>query len=496
VTFAGPDPGVAAADILLPSATMAEVDRTAIEGGIAGIALMEKAGRAITRAITARFPPGRVLVLCGPGNNGGDGYVVARRLAAAGWPVRVAALVPIDKLKGDAARAAAAWSGPVAALDGVDLGWPGLVVDALFGAGLTRPVEGRAAAILDRVAEAAIPLVAVDVPSGVDGSTGAIRGTAARARLTVTFACRKPGHVLLPGRRYCGEVVTAPIGIPLDALVRHDLGWRVDTPALWRDTVPRRHAESHKYSFGHAVVVGGPATTTGASVMAATAALRVGAGLVSIACSPDALATYAAHVTAVMTRPVADDAALAGLFGDRRVAAGLFGPGAGVGEATRKRTLVLLAAAKPLVLDADALTSFAETPRSLFEGLHDGCVLTPHAGEFRRIFEDRGGRLDNARAAAEASGAVVVLKGADSIVAAPDGRLAIMADAPPSLATAGSGDVLAGLITGLLAQGLAAFEAAAAGVWIHAAAARRLPPRLIAEDLPGAVPAVLADLGL
>ena len=351
---------MAAADdgVLLTPAAMAAVDRAAIAAGLPGTWLMENAGRAVTRAITTRFAPQPVLVLCGPGNNGGDGYVVARLLHQAGWPVRLASSVDDAALKGDAAWAAASWPGSVEPLSAATLDGAGLVVDALFGAGLARPLEG----IVREVVEAlgSIPVIAVDVPSGVDGATGGILGAAPTAALTVTFCRRKPGHLLLPARSRCGELVLAEIGIPDDLVAEADEGLRANEPRLWSRLLPVRTEDSHKYRFGHALVVGGPKETTGAARLAAMAALRVGAGLASIACRPDALPTYAAHLTAVMTKPVADATALATLLTDGRLSALLIGPGAGAGEGTRGLVQAVLAAGRPTVLDADALTSFAD----------------------------------------------------------------------------------------------------------------------------------------
>ncbi|MCL6607978.1 MAG: NAD(P)H-hydrate dehydratase [Geminicoccaceae bacterium] len=472
---------------------MAEADARTIALGTPGRLLMERAGRAIVRAITARFPPTPTLVLCGPGNNGGDGWVVARRLEALGWPVRVASLVDPGRLRGDAAAAFARRSGPWSAElpDALDAGW--LVVDALFGAGLDRPLEGTARAWVERLAGLGAPVIAVDVPSGVDGASGSVLGAAAPAVLTVTFARPKPGHFLLPGRELVGELVVADIGIPDSVIAAVDEGIRRNDPGWWGPLLPRRDAAAHKYRFGHAVVVGGPPHATGATRLAARAALRVGAGLVSVAATPEALPTYAAALTAVMTKPCADPAALDRLLADPRLNAWLIGPGAGVGEATRAAVERLARSGRPLVLDADALTAFSAERAALLAVLHAGCVLTPHDGEYARIFPHRGDRLARARAAAAESGAVVLLKGADTVVAAPDGRAAILADAPPALETAGTGDVLAGTILGLLAQGLPAFEAAAAGAWLHARAGALAGPGLIAEDLPDRLPAALAE---
>ena len=478
--------------ILLPPDAMAAVDRAAMAAGRPGPWLMENAGRAVTRAITARYAPCPVLVLCGPGNNGGDGYVVARQLARAGWPVRVASLVERAALKGDAAWAAAAWDGPIGPLAVTGLAGAGLIVDALFGAGLARPLAAQAPAVIAALAGRRV--VAVDVPSGVDGASGAVLGIAPAAELTVTFCRLKPGHLLLPGRLRCGMTLLADIGIPDAVVAVEDRGLRANAPALWRHLLPRRTPEGHKYRFGHALVLGGPAPATGAARLAARAALRAGAGLVSVACAPEALPVYAATLTTVMTKPVADSAALAALVADRRLSAFLIGPGAGVGGATCAATAALLATRRPTVLDADALTSFAPDPAGLFAQLHDQVVLTPHDGEHARLFADQGCRLRRALLASRASGAVVLLKGGDTVVAAPDGRAAIQPAAPPALATAGTGDVLAGIVLGLLAQGVPAFEAAAAAVWLHAAAAGRAGSGLIAEELAEHLPPVLGEL--
>ncbi len=480
--------------VLLPPAVMARVDAAAIAAGTPGPVLMENAGRAVTRAITARFAPCPVAVLCGPGNNGGDGFVIARRLRAAGWPVRLARLVPTDRLRGDAAWAAGRWNSPTEALAPSILEGAGLVVDALFGAGLARDITGPCHDVIAATLAKKLPVVAVDMPSGVDGTTGEIRGIAARARLTVTFVRAKPGHYLLPGRLHCGELVVTDIGIADRFVAEQDIGLRRNEPSLWRQHLRRRTPTDHKYRFGHAYILGGPAATTGATRMAATAALRSGAGLVSILCEEAALATYAAHMTAVMTKPYAEEADLARLLADPRVTARLYGPGAGVTPATRRRTEMLLETGRPTVLDADALTVFRDDRRALFARLGGHCVLTPHDGEYARLFAHRGSRLERARKAAAESGAVILLKGGDTVVAEPGGSATLLADAPPELATAGSGDVLAGILTGLLAQGLPAFAAASAAVWIHAEAARRAGGLLTAEDLLPPLSRVMDDL--
>jgi NAD(P)H-hydrate epimerase len=486
---------------LLSPHQMGEADRLTIAGGTAGSALMENAGRAVADAVTRRWPQRPVAVLCGPGNNGGDGFVAARLLAERGWPVKLALLGDRAALRGDAAVAAARWTGQVEPLGPESCAGAGLVVDALFGAGLARPIEGIAHAVIASLDAGASPIVAVDIPSGVDGASGEVRGIAPRAALTVTFFRRKPGHLLLPGREYCGATLVAPIGIPQGVLDLVPPDTAANDPAWWQGRFPWPAASGHKYSRGHALIAGG-AVMTGAARLAARAAARVGAGLVTVAAPESALPVYAAALCGVIVQPAADPAAFAGLLADRRRNAVLIGPGAGTTPQTREMTLAILAAQKRAVFDADALTVFADDPQALFAAIGAAetapPVLTPHQGEFARLFAEGGdcalSKLDRTRRAAQRSGAVVLLKGSDTVIAAPDGRAAINEGAPPELATAGSGDVLAGIVLGLLAQGMPSFEAAAAAVWLHAAAARLQPAGLIAEDLIEALPAVLARL--
>lgn len=483
---------------------MQRADQLAIASGTSGFALMLSAGRAVAAAAMEMAPRGPILVVAGGGNNGGDGFVAAAELVAHGRDVSLALLGDRDALKGDAALAARNWTGPVLRCGPDVIGQPALIVDALFGAGLNRTVKDEARTIIAAINASGAPVVAVDLPSGVNGSTGAIMGTAVRASATVTFFRRKPGHLLLPGRQQCGVVRVADIGIP--ASVLDDI--RPETfdndPDLWWHAFPVPRTEAHKYSRGHAVVVSGGVTATGAARLAARAALRAGAGLVTLLSPSDALAVNAAALTAVMVRRVDTAAEFADLLTDRRLNACVIGPAAGVNELTRARVLAALAAQRACVLDADALTSFAQSPEDLFQAVkaldRPEIVLTPHQGEFARLFGELGNKrpfkskLERVRAAAARSGAVVLLKGSDTVVAAPDGRAAIASNAPPWLATAGSGDVLAGLIGGLLAQGVASFEAACIGVWMHGESGREAGPGLIAEDLPEVLPAVFRSL--
>jgi NAD(P)H-hydrate epimerase len=478
---------------LLTPQQMGEADRQTIAGGVPGIVLMEKAGLGVADAVSRRWPPRPLVILCGPGNNGGDGFVAARVLAERGWPVRLALLGSVTALRGDAAGAAAKWNGVVEPLTPAVLDGAALVIDGIFGAGLTRPVEGVARAVIEALNERRVPVVAIDVPSGIDGASGEVRGIAPQAAVTVTFFRKKPGHLLLPGRNHCGEITLVQIGIPETVLDRVMPDTAADEPLWWLDGFPRPSLESHKYTRGHALVAGG-GMMTGAARLAGKSALRTGAGLVTLAAPEAAFPVYAAALTGVIVHPVAGLDDFRALLADKRRNAVLIGPGAGVGTETRDQTLATLEAGKRAVLDADALTSFAADPETLFSAIRSPCVMTPHEGEFARLFDSAGSKPERARQAARQSGAVIVLKGADTVIASPDGRVAINANAPPELATAGSGDVLAGIVLGLLAQGMEPFAAAAAAVWIHGDAARRVGPGLISEDLSEALVRVLQDL--
>jgi hydroxyethylthiazole kinase-like uncharacterized protein yjeF len=486
---------------LLTTAEMAEADRLTIAGGTPGIALMENAGRVVADGVCARHPPGaQVAVVAGPGNNGGDGFVAARVLAERGYRARVLLLGERSRLKGDAALAAQRWAGICAPAAPEALAPADAVLDALFGAGLDRPVEGLARAMIEAMNVA--PCVhAVDLPSGINGTSGAAMGVAVNAVDTVTFFRRKTGHALLPGRLHCGNIRVADIGIPARVLDQIRPRTFSNTPALWGKGFPVPRVDGHKYGRGHAVVVSGGLHSTGAGRLAARGALRAGAGLVTIASPRDALAVNATTNLAIMVRPVDGAEELADLLRDPRHNAVVLGPGGGVGNAMRELVLAALAGERAVVLDADALTSFADEPQALITPLRArsaATVLTPHEGEFSRFFksliDDSKSKLERARAAAKTAGAVVLLKGPDTVVAAPDGRAAIANNAPPWLATAGAGDVLAGIAAGCLAQGMADFEAAAAAVWLHGEAGNEAGPGLIAEDLPEALPPVYRRL--
>jgi ADP-dependent NAD(P)H-hydrate dehydratase / NAD(P)H-hydrate epimerase len=489
---------------LLTTAEMAEADRLTIAGGTAGITLMENAGHAVADVAGGLLQGRGAVVVAGPGNNGGDGFVAARVLAERGHKVRVSFVGDRGRLKGDAALAGGRWTGPVEAARPEAITGRDVVIDALFGAGLDRAVEGLPRAMIEAMNASGAPVVAVDLPSGINGTSGAVTEVAVKATHTVTFFRRKTGHMLMPGRLHCGELSVADIGIPASVLDRIKPVAFANEPALWLRHFPIPKPEGHKYSRGHAVVVSGGLTTCSAARLAARGALRAGAGLVTLASPREALAVNAAASLAVMVRPVDGALELAEFLADKRRNAVILGPGGGVGPAMREEVRAALASEAAIVLDADALTSFADEPVALVSaiGRHTGrgAVLTPHEGEFIRIFRSiaadpkLNSKLEKARLAAKESGAIVLLKGPDTVVAAPDGRASIAANAPPTLATAGAGDVLGGMITGLLAQAMPPFEAAGAATWLHGEAAREFGPGLISEDLSEALPAVLRRL--
>lgn len=457
------------------------------------MALMEAAGSAVANAVAGRWTKRPALVLCGPGNNGGDGFVAARHLLQAGWSVSLGLLGSKEMLMGDAARQADLWPGTIQPLSMDLLDGKALVIDALFGAGLSRPLSGVAAQLIQAIAERKIPVCAVDVPSGLDGASGQVLGVAAPAEITVTFFRKKPGHLLMPGRLLCGKIELADIGIPASVLKAIAPATFENSPKLWLNAYPWPQLDTHKYRRGHVLVVGGP-IMTGAARLSAMAAARVGAGLVTVAAPESAWSVYANALTSVMVQPFNDAHQFADILADERKNALVIGPGAGVSAITQAYVLAALATTRAVVLDADAISVFAPHPEKLFGAIKGPCVLTPHEGEFGRLFSAQGNKLDRARTAAKQSGAIVVLKGADTVIAASDGRAIINTNAPPELATGGTGDVLSGLIAGLMAQGMDAFYAAATAVWLHGQAATLFGPGLVSEDLPQVLPRVLRRL--
>ncbi len=503
---------------VLTTAEMSEADRLAVAAGVPSLTLMENAGHAVADAAVAMVARGgRIAVLCGPGNNGGDGFVAARHLRDRGYDVRLHLLGAREHLTGDAAEVARRWPLPARPASPDALQSMHLVVDALFGAGLSRALDGAAAELVEAINASRLPVLAVDVPSGLDGTTAMAAGPVVQARRTVTFFRKKPAHLLMPGRALCGETIVADIGIPDRVLADVAPATFENGPALWASSYRWPRLASHKYTRGHAVVVSGPPFQSGAARLGAMAALRAGAGLVTLVGSPAACAVNATHMTSVMVRELDRGRALSEFLADTRRNAVLIGPGADPGDDTVADVKDVLGSAAAAVLDADALMSFeisstasaeggrmgflvadteaAHTPQDLFDAIRARAapvVMTPHDGEFKRLFGVLpGSKLERTRAAAATSGAIVVLKGADTVIADPGGRATINANAPPWLATAGTGDVLAGIITGLLAQGMAGFDAACAGVWLHGAAASEHGIGVIGEDLPGLLPRVL-----
>jgi hydroxyethylthiazole kinase-like uncharacterized protein yjeF len=489
---------------VLTTTEMERADRLTIAAGTPGFALMMSAGQAVAEAAMALVEEGPIMVVAGRGNNGGDGFVAAAELAARGRDVSVILLCERDSLHGDAALAARGWKYPVLPFNPQAIGKPALIIDALFGAGLNRPVKGDPLEMIEAVNANGAPVLAVDLPSGINGTTGAVMGAAINAVETVTFFRRKPAHLLMPGRKHCGRVRVADIGIDPQVLDEIRPQTSENVPPSWQRAFPVPDIDGHKYARGHTIVLSGELASTGAARLAARGALRAGAGLVTVASPREALAVNAAALTAVMVRAIDNAIQFAELLDDKRLNTIVIGPGAGVSGRTRDFVHTALSAKRGLVLDADALTSFAEAPERLFEAIKaaEGAqvVLTPHEGEFPRLFSDISNKhpgrskLERVRDAAERSGAVVLLKGPDTVVASPDGRTSIASNAPPWLATAGAGDVLAGMIAAFLAQGVPAFEAACIGVWMHGEAAREAGPGLIAEDLPEVLPAVFRRL--
>lgn len=481
---------------VLTLAQMAEADRLAVQAGVPSLTLMENAGRAVADEVVKRWRQCRVAVLCGPGNNGGDGYVVARHLKQRGSTAWIELLGDASAIHGDAAEMFRRWNGetrPVTRARKADL-----VVDAMYGAGLSRPLDINARVIAETLNESGLPVAAIDMPSGLSGDLGRPLGdVCVRANVTVTFFRKKPGHLLMPGRALCGEVVVADIGISENVLEVIRPRTLENAPALWLRHFPWPRPETHKHMRGHVVVVSGPAHATGAARLAARGALRVGAGLVSVASPPDAVAANAAQLTAVMVKPISGAEALRDLLSDKRIAV-VIGPGGGVGRMTELFVDAAINSEASIVLDADALTSIAHDVKGHLTQRHKRVVLTPHAGEFERLFPGLLARapskLDAVREAAAQASCTLLLKGPDTVIASPSGEAAINANAPGWLATAGSGDVLSGMIAGLMGQGMNPFDAACAATWLHGEAANRFGVGLIAEDIPEQLPAVLAAL--
>lgn len=486
---------------LLTNAQMATADRLTIDSGIAGIELMEKAGKAVADIVSAHYQDRPVFILCGPGNNGGDGFVAARYLTQNGFDVQVASLVEVNDLRGDAAQAAAIWESEPIAFEAVMMPQNCVVVDAVFGTGFNGILKDPVARLFQEIRNIGCPVVAVDIPSGVEGDTGVSDLHTLQADYSVTFFRKKLGHVLYPGAELCGEVSVHDIGIPDSVLSDTDFVAIENSPDLWKEQLPHADPDAHKYKKGHAVMMGG-SEMTGAIRLASEAAMRVGTGLCSIVAPPETGEIYrkgAAHIIVEDGRGYEE---FVDHCQDERRNAILIGPGAGLKDkdvlqkdVLQKVVLDVVSLNKPCVLDADSLSVFKEKQNILLKNLHSGCVLTPHEGEFKRLFGDiKGSKLERAKQAAGRAGCTVLLKGPDTIIAAPDRIPVIDSIAVPELGTAGSGDVLAGMITGYLAQGVDAFDAACMAVWIHAQAGLCFGSGLVASDIPDMIPPVLKDL--
>ncbi len=529
---------------LLTAAQMRAIEQAAIESGeVTGLELMERAGRGVVEAVFEEWPelaqtPHMAVVLCGPGNNGGDGFVVARLLKEWGWEVEVFLYGDPEKLPPDAKVNYERWSAlsavfPMRDFD-IENYVPRLVeeagktwiFDALFGTGLTRPIDRELASFLGPLKE--LPLgarpgvVSIDIPSGVCADSGKILDISLPSEMTVTFHLPKRGHYLSSAANSTFSVHEVDIGLkkkfphPIDGvslLEDDDIGMGAFV-RCGKDRTPQNALPSHKFSHGHALVLSGGSGKSGAARLAARGALRVGAGLVTLGVPPSAQMEVASQITALMLQRVEGADGLAGVLEDERINALCLGPGLG-GERARELVPVALGGVKPrpTVLDADALTAYVEEPEALFAMLHEHCVLTPHGGEFARLFPDIAEKLnatpakgpayskvDATREAAKRAGCTVLLKGPDTVIAAPDGRCSINSAhyerSAPWLATAGSGDVLAGFISGLLARGFNPMQAAETAAWLHVECARSFGPGLIAEDLPEELPKVFRALGL
>ncbi|KLN61085.1 hypothetical protein WH96_07860 [Kiloniella spongiae] len=468
---------------LLSVRDMYQADRLAMKSGVSGILLMHEAGQAVARAVCDIIPEGRVLVLCGPGNNGGDGFVAAAALDELGYEVQLYSMLPLPELKGEALHFAKEWRGTVAReLDAENFAQADVIVDALFGAGLARPLDRNCCDFVGWSRKKRV--VSVDVPSGVSGDTGEVFGDVAfQATKTVTFFMKKTGHCLYPGADLCGDLVVADIGIPKEIAVKLSLLFKENHPDLWSEQIPRFSYDRHKYHFGHSLVWGGE--MSGAGRLAAMSALRAGSGLVTVLCSESDKQIYELTSPSLIVNEHKDPAALKAFLIKRKISAFVIGPGGGQTNAFKSFISVILKdCSVPVVLDAGAISVFDEDPEELLSLLNDQVIITPHEGEFRKLFPDlQGSRLERALEAAKKAACIVVLKGADTIVASPNGQVVISTNAPYWLARGGTGDVLAGIITGLLAQGVSVFDAACAGVWLHSDTGQRAGSAMIAEDL-------------
>lgn len=489
---------MAAGTELLTTTQMYQADRLAIEGGVPGAILMEAAGRGVADRIKDYWETGSCLVICGPGNNGGDGYVIARHLQEAGWKVILLSTCDPEALSGDAAVMRSRWEGPAQSIAKADPLKIDLVVDAAFGAGFSGALAPDIVALFATIRTARIPVVAVDVPSGINGDTGSVDSGSLIAAMTVTFYRAKPGHYLYPARSFCGRLEVIDIGISEEYLEAVTPDIFTNAPEIWINDLQLLQPSDHKYSRGHLAVVGGGISSTGAARIAARCSLRAGAGATTLISPPSALTTYAAALEAVMVHACPDAEHFSKWIKKKRIGTILIGPGCGLSDRTIEFVVAALQSKANVILDADALTVFKDNPETLFELIrkkeNGKCILTPHEAEFARLFAFEGSKLDRARLAAVQSGAVILLKGADTIIASPQGQTIINHNAPAYLATAGSGDALAGIIAGLVTANMPILDAVAAAAWMHGDAGMRFGPGLIAEDIEGTIPVVLSGL--
>ena len=473
----------------LPVVTAKEMYRAedlGTKSGTTKLELMENACRSVVSEISARWTPRKVLILCGPGQNGGDGLGVACLLRQRRWTVEVALDNPDKAFLGNAKIMAERWGGTYVDLASVQVEDYVLIIDALYGIGLNRALEGYLLKFFQKLNRHKIDVVAIDIPSGISADTGEVLGGCATAVLTITFGRPKCGHFLVPGKIFCGELIVADIGLKSSIFETTGQTTKLNGPDLWLDRMPFPESKMHKYDRGHAVVVGGGSeNSTGAGLLAAESALRAGAGLVTIAAPADGLQHYRSGSPSIMVESAEDGDRLDSILTDERKNVVLIGPGTGVTNKTLSWALRILSFPKKVVLDADALTCFSSDLEQLFELTSSDTVLTPHDGEFNRLFPNFSGgdKITRTRMAAQLSGAVIVYKGSDTIIADPEGSVVINSNAPATLASAGTGDVLSGIIAGFLAQGCSAFDASCIGVWCHGLAATKLGAGLISSDL-------------
>ncbi|MCB1559439.1 MAG: NAD(P)H-hydrate dehydratase [Alphaproteobacteria bacterium] len=479
---------------------MRQAEEASLSGKTSSYTLMQRAGRAVADIVREQYEKQPVLVLCGSGNNGGDGFIAASELKRKKWNVTVACKLEAEYLEGDVARAAEEWGDDFDTLEKVEIPQDGIIIDAIFGTGLEREITGDAQEVLFALQRTQCPIVSVDVPSGTYADSGDCQPCTPQAELTITFFRKKLAHVLLPGRVACGEIVIADIGIKDEVLEDVQGSFiRENDPSLgWQDDASTKAFWTHKYHHGHVTVLGGK-RLTGAGVLASLSALRIGAGLVSVAAHPEVIDIYRNASPSLMVEPMQEMARFKDHYiNDDRRNVLLIGPGAGTENAGALKKVVFdaVASERYCVLDADALTVFEDDIRTFYKTIGDRCILTPHEGEFERIFPDyKGSKVERARAAAAKTGAVIVLKGADTVIAAPDGRVVINLTGSGWLATAGTGDVLAGMIAGLAARKVfKLFDAACAAVWMHGKAAELAGPGLISEDMVAKIPQVLAHM--